>query len=239
MNYLSIYNSIITNSLNSGRRKRKHTDPNYVYYERHHIIPKCVGGTDDIGNLVLLTAREHFVAHQLLTKIYPEEHKLVFALRMLCRNNNKNHIRNNKEYNWIKESVAKTSSISQKGKPGTGNKYQKGHILSIGENNGMHGKVHSRETRDKMSEKAQERDSAYYDFLRVPKTKETKDKLSLSHRKQNYKLISPDGKEYTFDTAKDASLFSGVSTSVIVKLAGNRYGFDHCRNWKVQSVNLP
>lgn len=238
MNYLSIYNSIVANSLQSNRRKRKHADPNYVYYEKHHIIPKCMGGTDDIQNTVLLTAREHFVAHQLLIKIYPNEYKLVFALRMLCRNNNKNHVRNNKEYSWIKTSIAKTLSISQKGKPSMGHKYQKGHTLSHGSNNGMYNKTHSQETRNKMSEKAQERDSSTYDFLRVPKTQEIKDKSSLSHRKQNYKLISPDGKEYIFDTAISASNFSGMSISVIIKLAGNRYGFDHCRNWKCVSVPM-
>jgi hypothetical protein len=40
------------------------------YTERHHIQPKCLGGTDDHKNLVRLTAREHFVVHHLLTKIH-------------------------------------------------------------------------------------------------------------------------------------------------------------------------
>ena len=43
------------------------------YYERHHIIPKSEGGTDDDDNLVLLTAREHFVAHFLLWMESPTE----------------------------------------------------------------------------------------------------------------------------------------------------------------------
>lgn len=40
------------------------------YVERHHILPRALGGTDDSSNLVALTAREHFVAHVLLAKIY-------------------------------------------------------------------------------------------------------------------------------------------------------------------------
>lgn len=40
------------------------------YVERHHILPKALGGSDDSSNLVALTAREHFVAHVLLAKIY-------------------------------------------------------------------------------------------------------------------------------------------------------------------------
>jgi hypothetical protein len=53
-----------------------------VYYEEHHIIPKSVGGEDNPDNLVLLTAREHFLAHYLLTKIYlipKQKAKMIFA----------------------------------------------------------------------------------------------------------------------------------------------------------------
>lgn len=38
------------------------------YTERHHIVPKSLGGPDDPSNLVTLTYREHFIAHWLLTK---------------------------------------------------------------------------------------------------------------------------------------------------------------------------
>lgn len=38
------------------------------YTERHHIVPKSLGGPDDACNLVTLTYREHFIAHWLLTK---------------------------------------------------------------------------------------------------------------------------------------------------------------------------
>ena len=40
------------------------------YKEAHHIIPKCMGGSDDASNIVDLTAREHYIAHILLAKIY-------------------------------------------------------------------------------------------------------------------------------------------------------------------------
>lgn len=39
------------------------------YKEIHHIMPKCLGGNNDSSNLVELTAREHFIAHWLLTKM--------------------------------------------------------------------------------------------------------------------------------------------------------------------------
>ena len=55
MNYQVIYNTLI------NKRKIHFFDG---YGEIHHIIPVCVGGTDDTENLVKLTAKEHFVAHQ-------------------------------------------------------------------------------------------------------------------------------------------------------------------------------
>lgn len=36
--------------------------------ERHHIVPKCLGGGNEKSNIVKLTYREHFLAHWLLTK---------------------------------------------------------------------------------------------------------------------------------------------------------------------------
>jgi hypothetical protein len=39
------------------------------YTEKHHIIPKSLGGSNKKDNLVRLTAREHFICHWLLTKM--------------------------------------------------------------------------------------------------------------------------------------------------------------------------
>jgi hypothetical protein len=43
--------------------------PCETYVERHHIIPRSLGGKDDKNNIVVLTAREHLIAHRLLTKM--------------------------------------------------------------------------------------------------------------------------------------------------------------------------
>jgi hypothetical protein len=238
MNYLSIYNIIVEKALAEDRRKRKTNDPRYVYYERHHIVPGCIGGLNNKENLVLLTAREHFVIHQLLVKIYPDSHKLVFALRMLCRNNNRNHIRNNKEYSWIKQKIAEELSVSQKGKPGRGHKYAKGHTMSQGEKNGMYGKTQSADAKRKQSEKALERLPEFYDFARLPKTESYKQNLRKVKQIRKYVLMSPEGIETIFDRCQDASIYSGVSCSALMKLAGNRYSFDHCKGWKITTISL-
>jgi hypothetical protein len=59
------------------------------YKEKHHVIPKCIGGTNDKKNLVELTAREHFLCHMLLCEIYPNNIKLYQALWLMSTNKNK------------------------------------------------------------------------------------------------------------------------------------------------------
>ena len=54
---------------------RNRTLPSDTYTESHHIIPRSLGGSDDKNNLVDLTAREHYIAHLLLSKIHGGEQK--------------------------------------------------------------------------------------------------------------------------------------------------------------------
>ena len=77
MNYQKIYNKIIEKARSEEKIREN------GYYEVHHIIPTCIGGTDDISNLVKLTLREHFICHKLLTKMYPENKKIVHAFWMI------------------------------------------------------------------------------------------------------------------------------------------------------------
>jgi hypothetical protein len=78
MNYFRIYEELVMKGY--GRKKG-----DGVYLERHHIKPKCLGGTDSKTNLTFLTGREHFVAHLLLTKMHPENDRLMFALNCMLR----------------------------------------------------------------------------------------------------------------------------------------------------------
>lgn len=50
------------------------------YVEAHHIHPKCLGGSNAKENFAFLTGREHFVCHQLLSKIFPDNVKLAMPL---------------------------------------------------------------------------------------------------------------------------------------------------------------
>jgi hypothetical protein len=54
------------------------------YFERHHILPKCMGGYDDYDNLIYLNARCHLLSHWLLMKAYPEVKGLKIAYATMC-----------------------------------------------------------------------------------------------------------------------------------------------------------
>jgi hypothetical protein len=57
VNYKKHYDALMKRAV--GRERRG-------VMELHHVVPRCLGGTDEHGNLVLLTPEEHYVAHQLL-----------------------------------------------------------------------------------------------------------------------------------------------------------------------------
>ena len=106
MDYFKIYNSLIE------RGKDRILES---YTEKHHIIPRCMNGTDEEENLVRLTPEEHYLAHQLLVKIYPDNKSLVYAAVMMIPNRP-----SNKLYGWLKRSHAEHKSAEQSG-PGNSN----------------------------------------------------------------------------------------------------------------------
>ena len=75
------------------------------YIERHHVIPRCMGGSDSADNLVSLTPEEHFVAHLLLAKIFAGNVKVLhaaMAMQMVNRETQRREV-NNKRYGWLRK----------------------------------------------------------------------------------------------------------------------------------------
>ena len=88
------------------------------YAERHHIIPRCMGGDDNPTNITPLTAREHFIAHILLVKMYPKESGLIYAVNMMTKKFTEKRA-NNRMYGWLKEEYSKVNSANKTGNPDT------------------------------------------------------------------------------------------------------------------------
>jgi len=145
MNHYAIYNNIIHNAKSQNRQKLKKDNELYVYYENHHILPKCLNGTDDIKNLVLLTAKEHFIVHKLLTYIYKGNRKIACAYHKMAYGNRLNSLRMTaRDYSYARELVSLT--------PFSNETLEKFHSR-IPWNKGKSGlQFHSTESKLKMSE---------------------------------------------------------------------------------------
>ena len=111
MNYKKIYDQIIENA-----KIRQLTG----YKEKHHIIPRCIGGLDTKDNLVELTAREHFVCHQLLCEIYTDNKKLKYALWAMSNQNSSKQQRvysiSSRLYESLRKEIAEFNRINSTGR---------------------------------------------------------------------------------------------------------------------------
>ena len=111
MDYQNIYNNII------NTRKQKTFNG---YTEKHHIIPKSLGGGDNKDNLVELSAREHFICHLLLTKMYKEGTvewiKMCKAFMNMFRHGNHKRYCPSKWYAYCREQFSQAQSLNQAGK---------------------------------------------------------------------------------------------------------------------------
>lgn len=179
MNYQKIYSDLIS---------KFKENPSEGFSERHHIFPKCMGGTNKAENIVRLPPRHHFIAHLLLAKIYGER-MLYAAWRMKT---SKKYT--SKEYAWLRQKISKRMKDNNPGnrrrtragknnpmygKTGTasphfGKKYSEEHREKI--SIGQRGKKLSPETKAKISRARKgQKDSP-----------ETKLKKSQSHKRRAF-----------------------------------------------------
>jgi hypothetical protein len=122
---------------------------NSVYTEKHHIIPKYLGGDNDISNLIKLTYRQHILAHLLLYRKYkniedltayklmkslPQERKSLICKMIGEKHKITGHIyalgNKNKETNFI-NSIKTKESLSLGGRIAGRIAKESGQILNI------------------------------------------------------------------------------------------------------------
>ena len=233
-----------------------------VYYEKHHITPKSIGGDNISSNLILLTAREHFVCHLLLTKMTSGLHKskMTYALNMMLVKRNNCHFRYLPR-SKIYEITRKLNSLEQQKKKvsqETKNKIGKAHK----------GKILSEETKNKIKnakigkpgrkQSPQEKLARSKARLGSNLSPETKNKIGKAHkgkiiseeqkikmektRKEKYEsrkilvLISPNGEIKTQNKKETAEFFCN---SLGIKYQTVKLSFDLNRKmrngWKIVS----
>jgi hypothetical protein len=142
--YTTEYYEIIesANLRASGMLSRRQAKSIVGYVERHHIIPKSLGGANEPHNLVWLTASEHLAVHLLLTKMVDGKEPLrkmhAAAIRM-CNPQSRTQQRVfTEDYNDIRKECARLHSEYMKGK-------------NLGSNNPFFNKKHSEESKKLIS----------------------------------------------------------------------------------------
>jgi hypothetical protein len=219
MDYNKIYNDLMFSRLllKSERIKEKR---NGSYFEGHHIIPKCKGGTGtstrpkNNSNIVLLTAREHFLSHWLLWRIYGDRQMALAFHKMLSTTDKTKRITSSRGYEEAKEAFRTTNIGNQYGKGKTKvvteeqkqnhSKIMKGKY--VGEKNPFYNKKHTEESKEKM---------------RQSRVGVSKDKI------WNYKgkkiILKNNVIIGVFDNVKDVAKFIGCSESNVGHvLSGNQ-----------------
>lgn len=120
------------------------------YHERHHIKPRCIGGTDEEENLIDLYASEHFKAHKLLALENLDNKSLVYAYWMMA------HIGrvevSAEEYEIARVTYGATQSKRMQGTKRSDEAKKKLSQSIKGEKNPFYGKSHTLESIKKISE---------------------------------------------------------------------------------------
>lgn len=157
--------------------------PEGEYGEGHHVIPRSLGGSNDVSNVVRLYPREHYIAHLLLwkMKMTPKMHnKMTMALHVMVNGSgnqkqNRSYLVPSRVYEISRRAYSKLLSVERSGSGNSfyGKKHTPETLEKIkeankrtkdirsaklkGENNGMYGKTHSEEVRKTISENVKKR----------------------------------------------------------------------------------
>jgi hypothetical protein len=147
MDYQKIYNSLIERSKNRLLEG---------YSEKHHIVPRCLGGTNEEENITRLTAEEHYLAHQLLVKLFPKNVHLVSAAMAMTKHSTSNRM-NNKLFGWLRKraseltiGIPKSEMTKQKMRKPKSDTHSKNISLAQLKNGGNGPKKHSVKTKSKI-----------------------------------------------------------------------------------------
>lgn len=111
MNYAKIYERFIA--------ARRLVERDLTYFEKHHIIPRSLGGGNGMANLIRLSPDDHFFAHLLLAKIYGS--KMIYAAQMMRNRVGKVRGRLARDrYAWVARlhaQVARAANLGKKSSP--------------------------------------------------------------------------------------------------------------------------
>lgn len=223
--YTKIYNQIIA---------RSHVRVNITEYtERHHVIPRSLGGSNADSNLAILTAREHYLCHWLLTKMTTNRlhyNKMIRALWCLSwgRKWQKRHIIPSRQYERLRNKFSEIISEDRLGKSWDDRfGIEKSAILKqklsdnmIGKKNPMFGKKHPLEIRDKISKAVKGKVGGLHsEYHRQQIIKSNKTRGVSDTTKQKLRDLWTDEKRKAFSKMHTGKVYSNETKKKMSKSA--------------------
>lgn len=206
MNCQRIYNEIIERAKLRGLNKKLLEG----YFERHHIIPRCMNGTNDKDNLVLLTAREHYLCHWLLWKKNNKNTQLMNAYFMMahCKNEERNYKISSKQYSLLKSEYSLYKSKNQFGRKHDETSRLKRSIKLIGHRNFKEDWICSEETKNLLSKalKGKNKSENHKKALSKSKTGEKNPFFGKTHSEEFKEMLSKKFKNRIFSDAHKLKL---------------------------------
>lgn len=246
--------NLIYNELMEFRKALVRVKSNDGLFELHHIIPRSLGGNNEKENLVLLTPREHYLAHWLLYKIHTGQDKARMAKAWFMMAQKPDHnIRkkvSSRQYDIIKKALSE--SCKGEGNPMYGkkpwNKGMKGEYnlgplwndeqkaaiskRQLGENNSMYGKTPWNKGKSYTmidlvgEEKAKEMSANTSRWMTGHiVTNATRKKLSIAH---TGKTLSEETKRKLSEINKGKTIPRDIVEKVAAQLRGRKHKLATC-----------
>jgi hypothetical protein len=233
MNYKKIYNNLVDKQRLGYRCKK-----NGVYYEAHHIIPRCFGGDGDgrninHSNIVLLTPKEHYIAHLLLTAIYPKSKAMLKAFWCMCQTGKKERYKVSAR---IFQRIRLEYIKSVQGENGIfyGKKHTSESIIKISNaskgRKGNLGNKHTIESKQKMSKSRKDK------IFISDETKQKISKATSGEKHYNAKLIICTKTSSIFGSGKELSEFLNIPFSTIRRWLNGTTNPPHHFHYKRQNM---
>lgn len=203
VNYQAVYDRFILDRQSKGEPAG--------YSEKHHIVPRSMGGSNRASNLVRLTPSDHLFAHKLLAKIH-NTRGMWFAFLTMCSKGGQSArgiVASRREYERARLAYAESLKTDH---PMKGKKLSDESRKRISQNSPklsgsdhpMFGKKHSQKSKDAMSKSSRRISGKDHHMFGKTHKEDLKIKWSIMRLglgnpcadKKTYNLKNNDGSEF-------------------------------------------
>ena len=169
-----------------------------------------MGGSNEVHNIVELTAREHFLCHWLLHEIYPNNHKLAYAFSKMS------HIKSSSAKHYVPSSRIVEYARKKMAK------------LNTGENNPFYNKKHSKEVINGIKAKLANFKHSEESKLKMGRSRYGKDNPQFGKPSPMRRSIKDLSTNQTFESIFAAAEHYGITSAAIMyRIKSKNYNLEY------------